>query len=115
MANFFKKIFNKFGRNFDKENEDDFDYQKFLEEDIEDKEENKKLCDKFNQYTMQLAPLEYARYKKFAENHIHCDVNKGAIGGSLNLRLTMTSIGVAKTCECSICSKTVNITDYNIW
>ena len=97
----------------DKEFVDDFDYENFDEKDIEDKEKNKELCDKFNKYTMILTPLEYARYKKFVENHIHRDIYTGAIGGSLSLNLTMTSIGVGKSCECSICGKIANITEYN--
>lgn len=97
----------------DKEFVDDFDYENFEEKDIEDKEKNKELCDNFNKYTMRLTPLEYARYKKFAENHTHRDIYTGAIGGSLSLNLTMTSIGVGKSCECSICKKTANITEYN--
>lgn len=97
----------------DKEFVDDFDYENFEEKDIEDKEKNKELCDNFNKYTMRLTPLEYARYKKFEKNHLHRETNTGAIGGSLSLNLTMTSIGVGKSCECSICKKTANITEYN--
>lgn len=97
----------------DKEFVDDFDYGNFEEKDIEDKEKNKELCDNFNKYTMRLTPLEYARYKKFGENHIHRDIYTGAIGGSLSLRLTMTSVGVGKSCECSLCGKIANITEYN--
>lgn len=97
----------------DKEFVDDFDYENFEEKDIEDKEKNKELCDNFNKYTMKLTPLEYARYKKFAENHTHRDIYTGAIGGSLSLNLTMTSVGVGKSCECSLCKKTANITEYN--
>ena len=97
----------------DKEFVDDFDYENFEEKDIEDKEKNKELCDNFNKYTMRLTPLEYARYKKFAENHTHRDIYTGAIGGSLSLNLTMTSLGVGKSCECSLCKKTANITEYN--
>ena len=97
----------------DKEFVDDFDYENFEEKDIEDKEKNKELCDNFNKHTMRLTPLEYARYKKFAENHTHRDIYTGAIGGSLSLNLTMTSVGVGKSCECSICGKIANITEYN--
>ena len=97
----------------DKEFVDDFDYENFEEKDIEDKEKNKELCDNFNKYAMRLTPLEYARYKKFAENHTHRDIYTGAIGGSLSLNLTMTSVGVGKSCECSLCKKTANITEYN--
>ena len=71
------------------------------------------MCDNFNKYAMRLTPLEYARYKKFGENHTHRDIYTGAIGGSLNLNLTMTSVGVGKSCECSICGKIANITEYN--
>lgn len=97
----------------DEEFVDDFDYENFDEKDIEDKEKNKELCDNFNKYAMRLTPLEYARYKKFVENHTHRDIYTGAIGGSLSLNLTMTSIGVGKSCECSLCKKTANITEYN--
>ena len=111
----------------DKEFVDDFDYENFEEKDIEDKEKNKenekeneKEDDKENDKekdkeddTMRLTPLEYARYKKFAENHTHRDIYTGAIGGSLSLNLTMTSVGVGKSCECSLCKKTANITEYN--
>lgn len=93
--------------------EDNFDYQKFEEKDIEDKLENQTLCDDFNKYAMRLTPLEYARYKKFANNHVHKDKYAGAIGGTLSLNLVMTSIGVGKSCECSFCKKTANITEYN--
>ena len=120
LDNFLDKIAEKAGEklaeyliNQDKEFVDDFDYENFVEKDIEDKEKNKELCDNFNKYTMRLTPLEYARYKKFVENHIHRDIYTGAIGGSLSLNLTMTSVGVGKSCECSLCKKTANITEYN--
>ena len=64
LDNFLDKIAEKAGEklaeyliNQDKEFVDDFDYENFVEKDIEDKEKNKELCDNFNKYTMRLTPL----------------------------------------------------------
>jgi hypothetical protein len=57
-------------------------------------------------------------YKEFEKEHRHKDVNKGAIGGHLEIRLTPTSLGTAKSVVCHICSKKdkdceANISEYN--
>jgi hypothetical protein len=76
-------------------------------------EELKKKTEDFNKYMLKFSELEVYRYREFEKEHEHKDVNKGAIGGHLEIRLTPTSLGTAKSIKCSICGCENNITDYN--
>lgn len=78
-----------------------------------DMEKLKKETEDFNKYMVSLSELEVYRYREFEKEHRHKDVNKGAIGGHLEIRLTPTSLGTAKSIKCSICDCENNITDYN--
>ena len=91
---------------------DTFDYQGMSDEQLELTKEN---LERLNENSFTLCPSEYARYNKFRENHIHRDVNKGAIGGHINLMFTMTGIGIGKTCKCSVCNQKADITEYANW
>jgi len=62
-----------------------------------------------------LTEKEEEAAEKFMEKHRHKDVFKGAIGGHLSYRFTLTSIGTCVSVSCSICEKTKNITDYSKW
>ena len=93
--------------------QDPFNYQNIKEDDVQLSEDEKKILDSFNRVYMSLCPVEYKRYKKFQENHMHRDVNKGAIGGHISINVTMTSIGAGKSCHCSVCGQSANITEYN--
>ena len=93
--------------------QDPFNYQNIKEDDVQLSEDEKKILDRFNRVYMSLCPVEYKRYKKFQENHMHRDVNKGAIGGHISINVTMTSLGAAKSCDCSVCGQSANITEYN--
>lgn len=94
---------------------DPFDYQSFKKRNIDNPDENEKLCKIFNENCIALSDLEFARYKEFCQNHLHKEVYKGASGGTISLRLTLTSIGTGKSCHCSVCDQVANITDYDIW
>jgi hypothetical protein len=77
-----------------------------------------KETEAFNKYMLKFSDLEVYRYKECENEHRHKDVNKGAIGGHLEIRLTPTSLGTAKSVVCHICSKKdkdceANITEYN--
>ena len=78
-----------------------------------DMEKLKKETEDFNKYMIPFSDLEVYRYREFEKEHRHKDVNKGAIGGHLEIRLTPTSLGTAKSIKCSICGCENNITDYN--
>lgn len=93
--------------------QDPFDYQDIKEDDVQLSEDETKRLDCFNRIDMSLCPVEYVRYKQFQKNHIHSGVNKGAIGGSISINVTMTSLGAAKSCHCSICGQSADITEYN--
>ena len=67
----------------------------------------------FNKYMIPFSELEVYRYREFEKEHRHKDVNKGAIGGHLEIRLTPTSLGTAKSVKCHVCDCESNITDYN--
>lgn len=95
--------------------EDKFDYQSITNKQIDDPDTNEMRCDDFNKYSMSLTPLEYARYVKFCHNHAHKGIGTGVSGGTIHINLTLTSIGVGKSCKCSVCGKTANITDYESW
>lgn len=94
-------------------NNDPFDYQSIKEDDVQLTEDEEKSRNILNNIDMSLCPVEYERYKKFQENHMHRDVNKGAIGGHISIDVTMTSIGAGKSCHCSVCGQSANITEYN--
>ena len=53
--------------------------------------------------------------KKFMDEHLHPDVKKGPIGGSLAFTFIPTYIGDAVSVKCLICGKKENITDYKSW
>ena len=72
-------------------------------------------CDDFNHFMTKLTPLEYYRYKKFCDKHLHKETNQGAIGGTISLIFSFTSIGIGKVVRCGICGEEENITDYDIW
>jgi hypothetical protein len=77
-----------------------------------------KETEDFNKYMLKFSELEVYRYRQFEKEHRHKDVNKGAIGGHLEIRLTPTSLGTAKSVVCHICSTKdkeyeANITEYN--
>ena len=94
-------------------NKDPFYYQSIKEYDVqltEDEENNRNIL---NNIDMSLCPVEYVRYKQFQKNHIHTGVSKGAIGGHISINVTMTSLGATKSCHCSICGQSENITKYN--
>jgi len=78
-----------------------------------DMEKLHKETEDFNKYMLKFSELEVYRYRQFEKEHRHKDVNKGAIGGHLEIRLTPTSLGTAKSIKCSICGCENNITDYN--
>ena len=94
-------------------NKDPFDYQSIKEDDARLTEDEEKSRNILNNIDMSLCPIEYERYKQFQKNHIHAGVNKGAIGGHISINVTMTSLGSAKSCHCSICGQSANITEYN--
>ena len=96
-----------------KSNQDPFDYQSIKEDNVQLTENEENSRNILNNIDMSLCPVEYVRYKKFQENHMHSDVNKGAIGGHISIKVTMTSLGSAKSCHCSICGQSANITEYN--
>ena len=96
-----------------KSNQDPFDYQSITENQVKLTEQEEKSLECLNKYDMSLCPVEYERYKKFQENHMHRDVNKGAIGGHISINVTMTSIGAGKSCHCSVCGQNADITEYN--
>ena len=56
-----------------------------------------------------------AAAREFEQQHLHPEVNKGAIGGHINYIFTPTSIGNGKSIHCSICGEEENITDYDCW
>ena len=78
-----------------------------------DMEKLHKETEDFNKYMLKFSELEVYRYRQFEKEHRHKDVNKGAIGGHLEISLTPTSLGTAKSIKCSICGCENNITDYN--
>lgn len=78
-----------------------------------DMEKLHKETEDFNKYMLKFSELEVYRYRQFEKEHRHKDVNKGAIGGHLEIRLIPTSLGTAKSIKCSICGCENNITDYN--
>jgi hypothetical protein len=94
-------------------NKDLFDYQSIKEDDVQLTEDEEKSRNILNNINMSLCPVEYVRYKQFQKNHMHTGVNKGAIGGHISINVTMTSLGSAKSCHCSICGQSANITEYN--
>ena len=94
-------------------NNDLFDYQSIKEDDVQLTEDEEKSRNILNKIYMSLCPVEYVRYKQFQKNHMHTGVNKGAIGGSISINVTMTSLGAAKSCHCSICGQSADITEYN--
>lgn len=97
----------------DQEYDDDDIKEPAYDQDIllEEKKVNEKEVDEFNKHLMKLTPIEYARFKKFQEEHKHKDIN--TIEGCIGLKLIFTGIGVAKICHCGICGENCNITDYN--
>lgn len=96
-----------------KSNKDPFDYQCITENQVKLTEQEEHSLECLNKYDMSLCPVEYERYKKFQENHMHRDVNNGVIGGHISIDVTMTSIGACKSCHCSVCGQSANITEYN--
>ena len=78
-----------------------------------DMEKLHKETEDFNKYMLKFSELEVYRYRQFEKEHRHKDVNKGAIGGHLEIRLTITSIGTGKSIKCHVCGCENNITDYN--
>ena len=103
--------------------ENDIDYEemktekdKYQEMEIPEDYDIEKLhkeTEDFNKYMLKFSELEVYRYREFEKEHRHKDVNKGAIGGHLEIRLAPTSLGTAKSIKCSICGCENNITDYN--
>ena len=93
-------------------NRDPFDYQSIKEDDVRLTGDEEKSRNILNNIDMSLCPIEYIRYKQFQKNHMHTRVSKGAIGGHISINVTMTSLGSAKSCHCSICGQSANITEY---
>lgn len=56
---------------------------------------------------------EYEAACEFEKEHNHPEISKGAIGGHISIRFTMTSIGNGKFIRCGICGEEKDITDYN--
>ena len=52
-------------------------------------------------------------YNEFCEKHMHKNVNKGAIGGSISVNFMVTSIGDMPTVRCGVCGEEQGITDYD--
>ena len=61
----------------------------------------------------ELNDSEEKLYNEFCEKHKHKDVNKGAIGGNISIKFTVTSIGDMPTVRCGVCGEEKNITDYD--
>lgn len=63
----------------------------------------------------KLNEKEEVAAKEFEQQHMHPEVNKGAIGGHINYIFTPTSIRDACVISCDICGEEKNITDYDSW
>jgi hypothetical protein len=109
-----KKLIKKFIKRFKSEPipVDMFDYQSITEKDIP---EDAKGCD------FRMSAVEYARYKKFQENHKECMRRPdgmpryGAIGGGIVVSCIGTGLGNIWHVKCQTCGTEVCITDNSNW
>ena len=64
--------------------------------------------------TFEFHGNEEEKFNAFCEKHQHPEADKGAIGGHISFRFTLTSIGDMPTVRCGVCGEEENITDYDI-
>lgn len=60
--------------------------------------------------TFHLTETEAVRYDGFAKQHQHPG-ETGAIGGQSSFTFVVTSIGVMKSADCSVCGANVELND----
>lgn len=80
--------------------------------------DNKEFVEKYGRYCetkITMSPLEYARYLQFCEDHKHDDIDRGAIGGGMEISYIPTGIGNIVKVRCELCGAEADITDSNCW
>ena len=110
MKNYFKKFKDLFKH--DPIQTDMFDYQSITEKDIPADAKG---------YDFRMSAVEYARYKKFCENHEDCMEREdgrpryGAIGGGIVVTCVGTGLGNIWHVKCQTCGAEADITDISNW
>lgn len=70
---------------------------------------------RYSETKIIMSPLEYARYLQFCEDHKHNDIDRGAIGGGIEISYMPTGLGNIVKVRCELCGAEADITDSNGW
>lgn len=80
--------------------------------------DNKEFVEKYGRYCetkVIMSPLEYARYLQFCKDHKHDEIDRGAIGGGMEISYMPTGLGNIVKLRCELCGAEADITDSNCW